>query len=100
MTLYADDTILYSCHANMDFASAKIQLAVKTLHKWCQLNRPNINLGNTKIMMVYKDRTASDDLPIIRVDNKPPGNGQSFNYLRVWADDLLSFDKFVEGKIQ
>ena len=98
VTLYADDTILYSSHTDMYMASAMNQSTVNILYDWCQLNRLSINLGKTKHMIVYKDKIDSHDQPIVKVKNSSLDNVYSYNYLGVIIDDMLSFDKFVEDK--
>ena len=98
VTLYADDTILYSSHTDMYMASAMNQSTVNILYDWCQLNRLSINLGKTKHMIVYKDKIDPHDQPIVKVKNSSLDNVYSCSYLGVIIDDMLSFDKFVEDK--
>ena len=68
------------------------------LYTWCQLNRLSINLGKTEHRIVYMERIDSQELPVLRINNMALENVQSYTYLGVIVDDILSFDTFVEEK--
>ena len=98
ITLYADDTILYSTDKNMYLACAKNRRKLVQLCEWCNLNRFTINVRKTKHMLVQKDAVSDADIPVLKVQHMELGNVHKYNYLGVIADDDLLFDEFVDDK--
>ena len=49
-------------------------------------------------MIVYKERIDSQELPVFKINIMALEHVQSYNYLGVIVDDILSFEKFVEDK--
>ena len=90
ITLYADDTILYSADKDMYRVCAKNRNTLARLCEWCNLNRLTINVGKTKHMVVQKDMISEVDIPVLNV--------HKYNYLGVIVDDKLLFDEFVDSK--
>ena len=98
ITLYADDTILYSADSDMYKACAKNRETLILLYEWCNLNRLTINVSKTKHMVVQKDMLTDIDIPILKANNMEIGNVHKYNYLGVIVDDKLIFDEFLESK--
>ena len=98
ITLYADDTILYSADSDMYQACAKNHETLILLYEWCNLNRLTINVSKTKHMVVQKDMLTDIDIPILKANNMEIGNVHKYNYLGVIVDDKLIFDEFLESK--
>ena len=98
ITLYADDTILYSADIDVYQACAKNRETLIRLCEWCNLNRLTINVGKTKHMIVQKDMLVEVDIPILKVHDMELGNVHEYNYLRVIVDDRLLFPEFLENK--
>ena len=94
ITLYADDTILYSADSDMYQACAKNRETLILLYEWCNLNRLTINVSKTK----QKDMLTDIDIPILKANNMEIGNIHKYNYLGVTVDDKLIFDEFLESK--
>ena len=98
ITLYADDTILYSADTNLYRACVKNRETLAILCNWCNLNRLTINVGKTKHMVIQKDNVMNVDIPIIKMDDIELGNVHNYDYLGVIVDDSLAFDEFIENK--
>ena len=98
ITLYADDTILYSADTDVYQACAKNRETLIRLCEWCNLNRLTINVGKTKHMVVQKDMLVEVDIPILKVQDMELGNVHKYNYLGVIVDDRLLFSEFLENK--
>ena len=55
ITMYADDTILYSADENIYHACAANHNTLKTLHDWCDTNRLIISIAKTKHMIILRE---------------------------------------------
>ena len=98
ITLYADDTILYTGHEDIYKACAENLLAMTVLYDWCNKNRLSINLNKTKHMVIGKDCNNDLAIPSIKLNGMKIENVHNYNYLGVIIDDKLSFDDMVDAK--
>ena len=98
ITLYADDTILYSADVDMYQACAKNRKTLELLCEWCNRNRLTINVGKTKHMVVRRDLLVDVDITVLKVNSMELGNVHKYNYLGVIVNDNLPFDEFLESK--
>ena len=98
ITLYADDTILYTGHEDIYKAYAENLLAMTVLYDWCNQNRLSINLNKTKHMAIGKDCKNDLAIPSIKLNGLKNENVHDYNYLGVIIDDKLSFDDMVDAK--
>ena len=99
VTLYADDTILYTADSNVEHACERNQISVDTLLKWCTLNRLSVNTKKTKHMLVESNvANLCATPPKIRIANDCLENVSVYNYLGVLIDNVLAFRQFVDDK--
>ena len=98
ITLYADDTILYSASEDLYHACALSQTAILELYDWCSINRLSINFDKTKHMVVSREPLPDLRLPSIMLAGKELENVHSYNYLGLLVDNKLLFNDFVEAK--
>ena len=97
ITLYADDTVLYTSDKCSSAASRRLENGLEELSSWCNENKLTINVRKTKHMIV---------LPVNAVNNgnRVLLNGTEldivhcYNYLGVIIDDTLSFTSFLKEK--
>ena len=92
ITLYADDTILYTGHEDIYKACAENLLAMTVLYDWCNQNRSSINLNKTKHMVIGKDCKKDLKILSIKLNGMKIENVLDYNYLGVIIDDKHSFN--------
>ena len=98
ITMYADDTILYSADENIYRACAANRKTLNTLYDWCDTNRLTINIAKTKHMIISREVIDDVNVPVLKLQDKELGYVSSYNYLGVLVDNKLSFDEFVNAK--
>ena len=106
--LYADDTVLYACHKQEDFAHMWVTEDLRILSNWCCKNQLTININKTKVMLfgtrnMLKRGTRHD----IYIDGAKLQYVNHFNYLGIKVDCALTFElhaseciKMVSHKLQ
>ena len=98
ITLYADDTVLYSAANNVYASSAELKLSLYELYEWCNVNRLSINWSKTKQMVVSRDCLDDVNIPVLKIDGESISNVSFYNYLGVIVDNKLQFDNFLDSK--
>ena len=98
ITLYADDTVLYSAANNVYASSAELKLCLYELYEWCNVNRLSINWSKTKQMVVSRDCLDDVNIPVLKIDGESISNVSFYNYLGVIVDNKLQFNNFLDSK--
>ena len=99
ITLYVDDTLMYTCDVNVECATKRNQASIDILYNWCTLNTLSINTGKTKNMIVKSNTVNVDsDISKINIANDTLENVPVYNYLGILIDDDLNFCQFVDDK--
>ena len=97
ITLYADDTVLYTSHLNTEEAARCLEGGLNVLSNWCTRNKLTINVKKTKHMIVNpSNRTAFG--PKVILNQEQLDLVHKYNYLGVVIDDDLNFDSFLTEK--
>ena len=98
VSLYADDTVLYISHNNLQTALQLLQCDLNKLVEWCTDNKVTINCKKTKYcvygMRSNVKRTKSEDT-ILSLNNNRLDRVSSYKYLGFILDEHLNFNKHV-----
>ena len=98
VSLYADDTVLYISHNNIQTALQLVQSDLDKLVEWCTDNKVTINCKKTKYciygMRSNIKRTKSVDT-ILSLNNNRLDRVSSYKYLGFILDEHLNFNKHV-----
>ena len=98
VSLYADDTVLYISHNNLQTALQLLQCDLNKLVEWCTDNKVTINCKKTKYcvygMRSNIKRTKSVDT-ILSLNNNRLDRVSSYKYLGFILDEHLNFNKHV-----
>ena len=99
ITLYADDTVLYSAHEDPIVACNNILNGLHLVHKWCNKNKLTINVKKTKHMFFMPKRRPCDTIiPTVKLNDVILENVDCYNYLGVLIDNNLKFEFFLKNK--
>ena len=52
MSMYADDTVVYISHSNLDIAITLLQSDLNSVYTWYNSNKPMINCKKTKYCLL------------------------------------------------
>ena len=100
VTLYADDTVIYNSHRNINKAMANIQADLNGLTTWCRENGIYINPQKTKYMIFSsKNILEEEGRAHLKIDGENVERVKSYSYLGVTLDEHLTFDPHVKGII-
>ena len=97
ITLYADDTVLYTAHKNSHESARRLGEGLAILSEWCIRNRLTVNVKKTKHMIVCPPANLSLG-PEVKLNGESLDIVHKYNYLGVTIDDDLSFDSFLSEK--
>ena len=91
--LYADDTVLYTCHDQEGFAHQWVVDDLGILIQWCCNNKLTINIKKTKVMLfgtknMLKKGVRND----VYIDGNKIQYVNFFNYLGIKIDSTLTFE--------
>ena len=98
VSLYADDTVLYVSHKNLDDALLYVQNDLNKLSLWCNKNKLTINSKKTKYCIygmrsLIKKSKARDT--ILSLNNHILDRVGSYKYLGFILDEHLNFNKHI-----
>ena len=97
ITLYADDTVLYTSSPCPRRASVLLNDGLQRLSKWCIENKLTINVKKTKHMKLTPPGQPIDNEHIM-LKNEPLDVVHSYDYLGVVIDDDMTFEGFLNEK--
>ena len=95
VTLYADDTVLYSRCRTLNEAHKRMQKDLNALQKWCKINGIFVNVSKTKYMIfgskvtLAKYNTPDDYL---KIGQQPIDRVRNYCYLGVMLDEQLNYE--------
>ena len=98
VSLYADDTVVYITHENVNNAIELLQYDLNHLSTWCSRNKLTINCKKTKYCVyemrsnIKKSKTINT---VLSLNNNILDRVCSYKYLGFILDDHLSFNKHI-----
>ena len=98
VSLYADDTVLYVTHGNVENAAIEVQQDLDNLADWCNRNKLTINSKKTKYCVyglrsaIKKSKTKDISLSL---NTDILDRVCSYKYLGFILDDHLNFNKHI-----
>ena len=100
VSLYADDTVLFTNCKSIEKAQKIMQNSLKTLEKWCNRNGIFINVNKTKYMLFgskvalakYKDREVT-----LKVGKQTVARVHNYCYLGVTLDEQLNYELHAQS---
>ena len=98
VALYADDTVLYIEHENLDDALTHMQDDLHALANWCTSNKLTINCKKTKYCiygMRSKIKKSKANDTILSLNGNILNRVCSYKYLGFILDDHLNFNKHI-----
>src|SRR5688572_9053635 len=94
MTLFADDSSIYTGHRNHKTLQNRIQLSLNAIDKWCNKNGFKISLSKTVgVLLTKKHRISNIN---IKVGNEPIKIEKTAKFLGVIFDHRLSWKPHIE----
>ena len=99
ISMYADDTVIYLSHANLNLAIALIQSDLDRVHTWCNSNKLTINCKKTKFCMFGMRSTIkhskTQDVQL-SLSNQILERVCSYKYLGLILDEHLTYNKHIK----
>ena len=93
ITLYADDTVLYTANASPNRAAQSLETGLVSWSKWCIQNRLTINAKKQN-----KPKSgANNNVVNVNLNGASLDVVHSYNYLGVIIDDHLTFSGFLKS---
>ena len=99
ISMYADDTVVYISHTNMNNAIALIQSDLTSVYTWCNSNKLTINCKKTKFCLfgmrsaIKKSKTQDVQLSL---SNQILERVCSYKYLGLTLDEHLTYNKHIK----
>ena len=97
ITLYADDTVLYTSDKCSMAASRLLENGLEELSSWCIENKLTINVRKTKHMILLPSKAVADGNRVL-LNGTKLDVVHCYNYLGVIIDDTLTFANFLRDK--
>lgn len=94
--LYADDTVIYNSHSNIDQACMTLQADLDIFGNWCAINKLTINTKKSKGMMFGSRHKLRNVNPVpLKLNGINLHFVKSYKYLGINLDGCLSFNKQI-----
>lgn len=91
--LYADDTVIYLTHRDVQVATSVVQKALTDVYEWCCSNKLTINIKKTKVMLFSTSQGIKrTNLKEILLEGIIIEEVSHYNYLGIALDNRLTFD--------
>ena len=97
ITLYADDTVLYTKGRDSKRAVQLLNRGLEKLSTWCINNKLAINVKKTKHLVLSPPHRAKE-VHHVMLNGEPLDTVRNYNYLGVIIDDCLTFENFLKEK--
>ena len=100
VSMYADDTAIFSnCHS-VKLAQSRMQASLKALEQWCSVNGIYINVKKTKYMLFgskvalakYKDTEIK-----LKIGKETISRANNYCYLGVILDEQLNYESHAQN---
>lgn len=91
LVLFADDALLFISETSADEGIRKINMDLKELQRWFEINKLKLNINKTKAMILNGNSTSS-----ISIENKTVEVVIEIKYLGILIDNKLKFNLHVE----
>ena len=99
--MYADDTVLYYSHHDIDLLTQAVQSDLNQLSSWCQKNQLTINSKKTKVMYFSPtQRKLELQTPKITMLNETLEYVLAYKYLGIVVDNKLTFSQHINNIIK
>ena len=99
ISMYADDTVIYISHSNLNIAITLIQSDLNALYEWCNRNKLTINCKKTKFCLfgMRSNIKRSKMLDIqLSLNANILERVCSYKYLGLILDEHLNYNKHVK----
>ena len=99
ISMYADDTVVYISHADVNLSIPLLQSDLNRVYTWCNSNKLTINCKKTKLCMfgmrsaIKKSKTQDVQLSL---SNQILERVCSYKYLGLILDEHLTFNKHIK----
>lgn len=97
--LYADDTVLFNSHPDVNVSLLQLQHDLDLLHNWMQFNKLTINIRKSKFMIVGSpsmlQRIVTDSLLNLAIGSESLDRVESYDYLGISIDASLNMEKAI-----
>ena len=97
--LYADDTVVYAAGKTTEEIEMQLNLTLKKLSEWCQLNRVTINNSKSKTVLFGTRLTSKDKIKCLLGDTELE-QIDNYRYLGVDLDRHLNYDLCITNTIK
>ena len=99
ISMYADDTVIYISHSNLNIAITLIQSDLNALYEWCNRNKLTINCKKTKFCL-FGMRSNIKRSKMLNIQLSLNANILervcSYKYLGLTLDEHLNYNKHVK----
>lgn len=99
LILYADDTVLYNSHPDVNVSLLQLQHDLDLLSNWLQYNKLTINIRKSKFMIIGStsmlQRISADSLLKLTIRNECLDRVESYDYLGITLDPTLTWIRLL-----
>ena len=101
VSLYADDTVLFTSSKNAERMKSTLQKDLYLLKLWCQSNKLTVNADKTKFM-IFGTKKVRDKVGNFNItfDGTPIEEVSQYKYLGIKLDQTLKYDLHAKAVIQ
>ena len=99
--MYADDTLIYVCHKDVNVIEKKLNEDLQNLSNWLVNNHMKVNVNKTKVMLLGTPAKTSKDSHVqVYMDNMEVENVTCYKYLCVHIDVNLKWKEQINNIIR
>ena len=93
--IFADDTNVFASGKDLKALELQINLELKKVKEWCDINKLSINLKKTNFMIIKpirkKNINVNTNITNLQMDHAIPWNGRTIKFLGMMIDGTLSW---------
>lgn len=93
--LYADDTTLYNYDSTVLSLTSKLNVDLRNVLQWCNLNKLKINASKTKFVVFHSHQRAIASTPSVTIDNQLIFASEYSSFLGVLLDSNLKYHHHI-----
>ena len=94
--LFADDTVIYYAHKDIEWSSQAIQYDLQNIVSWMDTNKLTINTMKTQYMIISGHHKKYDDIDL-QIKNSPIIRTKAYKYLGVKIDQHLNYSQQINS---